>query len=368
MAAAFAQERAIAIHAVLQASKVCQAVFHKLVVGPTVIKKDKSPVTIADYSAQAVVNTILVEHFPMDPMVAEEDTKDLRGDESKVMRSKVLELANEILAPEGHNLTEEKLLESIDRGNYAGGAKGRTYHSAARISSWPPERRSYFPPLLPLISTGHWTLDPIDGTLGFLRGDQFAVCLALIIDGEVQLGVMGCPNLPVSHLNPEGEKGCLFVAVKNQGAFQRAFTSSTEHRISVSSVHSPHSATFCESVEASHSSHDDAARIAARLGITRDPVRMDSQAKYCTIARGAADIYLRLPVSAEYQEKIWDHASGSLLVTEAGGTVTDVNGQPLNFTVGRVFPRNTGVVATPAGIHAEVLSAVKAVLAENKRD
>lgn len=56
--------------------------------------------------------------------------------------------------------------------------------------------------------------------MGFLRGGQFAVCLALIVDGEVQLGVMGCPNLPVDHRKPEGEKGCLFVAVRGEGAFQ----------------------------------------------------------------------------------------------------------------------------------------------------
>jgi 3'(2'), 5'-bisphosphate nucleotidase len=41
-----------------------------------------------------------------------------------------------------------------------------------------------------------WTLDPIDGTKGFLLGGQYAVCLALIEDSDVKLGVMGCPNLP----------------------------------------------------------------------------------------------------------------------------------------------------------------------------
>jgi 3'-phosphoadenosine 5'-phosphosulfate (PAPS) 3'-phosphatase len=65
-----------------------------------------------------------------------------------------------------------------------------------------------------------WALDPIDGTKGFLRGEQFAVCLALIVDGQVQLGVMGCPNLPVDATNQDGEKGCLFITVKGQGAFQ----------------------------------------------------------------------------------------------------------------------------------------------------
>lgn len=67
---------------------------------------------------------------------------------------------------------------------------------------------------------GMWTLDPIDGTKGFLRGEQYAVCLALIVDAEVKLGVMGCPNLPVDWSKPEGERGCLFVAVRGQGSQQ----------------------------------------------------------------------------------------------------------------------------------------------------
>ena len=68
--------------------------------------------------------------------------------------------------------------------------------------------------------TGMWTLDPIDGTKGFLLGEQYAVCLALVEDSDVKLGVMGCPNLPASLSNPEGERGCLFLAVKGQGAEQ----------------------------------------------------------------------------------------------------------------------------------------------------
>jgi 3'(2'), 5'-bisphosphate nucleotidase len=39
-----------------------------------------------------------------------------------------------------------------------------------------------------------WTLDLIDGTKWFLRGGQYAVCLALLIDAQVELGVIGCPN------------------------------------------------------------------------------------------------------------------------------------------------------------------------------
>jgi 3'(2'), 5'-bisphosphate nucleotidase len=60
----------------------------------------------------------------------------------------------------------------------------------------------------------------IDGTKGFLRGEQFAVCLALIEDGKVQFGVMGCPNLPLDLSNPDGERGSLFIAGRGEGAYQ----------------------------------------------------------------------------------------------------------------------------------------------------
>lgn len=64
-------------------------------------------------------------------------------------------------------------------------------------------------------------------------------------------------------------------------------------------------ASFCESVEAGHTSKPLNARIAQLCGITKPPVCMDSQAKYCSIARGDGHVYLRLPVQAGYEEKIW---------------------------------------------------------------
>jgi 3'(2'), 5'-bisphosphate nucleotidase len=89
----------------------------------------------------------LREHFPEDPIVGEEDSKDLRGDAGKALREKVLELTNGVFS-ESEKLSEDKvrsrlhvlrnhfippkltslqLLEAIDRGNYAGGATGRKF-------------------------------------------------------------------------------------------------------------------------------------------------------------------------------------------------------------------------------------------------
>jgi 3'(2'), 5'-bisphosphate nucleotidase len=113
------------------------------------------------------------------------------------------------------------------------------------------------------------------------------------------------------------------------------------------------SASFCESVEAGHSSQGTNAQIAKFLGIETQSVRMDSQAKYASIARSDGDIYLRLPVGdGSYQEKIWDHAAGCIIVEEAGGIVSDAKGRPLDFSVGRTLKNNKGVVAAHKEVEA----------------
>jgi 3'(2'), 5'-bisphosphate nucleotidase len=89
---------------------------------------------------------------------------------------------------------------------------------------------------------------------------------------------------------------------------------------------------------------------------------MDSQCKYAVLARGDASIYLRLPTQKDYQEKIWDHAGGSLLIEEAGGMICDINGKKLDFSVGRTLRDNKGIVATNGKIHSKVMEAVKSVL------
>ncbi|KAL2917989.1 3'(2'),5'-bisphosphate nucleotidase [Polyrhizophydium stewartii] len=325
------RERAVGIEAVLRASRLCQAVFARLAQAQTVTKADLSPVTVADYGAQAVVNALLHAEFPSDPIVGEEDAADLRADAR--LAASVVELTNSVQPAGAAAMSSDDVLAAIDLGQYAGGKTGR-----------------------------FWTLDPIDGTKGFLRGEQYAVCLALVVDGVVQLAVQGCPNLPHDLAHPEEGRGSLFIAVRGQGAFERHFDSADERRISVSGVSSASETQFCESVEAAHSSQSDTAQIADRLGITRPPVRMDSQCKYAVIARGDAGIYLRVPTRADYQEKIWDHAGGSLLVEEAGGSICDVTGKPLDFSLGRTLKGNKGIIATNGRIHARVVEAVRSVL------
>jgi 3'(2'), 5'-bisphosphate nucleotidase len=355
----YAHELNIALLAVQRASILTKTVFHQNAKG-TLNKADASPVTIGDFGAQALIISALQHNFPNDQIVAEEEARDLRDNET--IRQTVWELvSNTSLADAaseqllgGAIRSADAMLDLIDKGDSKGGNSGRI-----------------------------WAIDPIDGTKGFLRGGQYAVCLGLMVDGDVQVGVLGCPNLPVSDSEPltenigaaegtsdeEGKFGVLFSAVKGQGAQSRAL--GTAALAAASAIHmKPLSniadATLCESVEAAHSNQSDAGQIAQRLGITKPSVRMDSQAKYGSIARGAGDLYLRLPVKKDYVEKIWDHAAGDLIVREAGGEVTDVEGRRLDFSHGRTLLQNKGVVAAPRDVHARVIEVVQSVLGAKK--
>ncbi|MFQ5491042.1 MAG: 3'(2'),5'-bisphosphate nucleotidase [Phycisphaerae bacterium] len=325
-------ERNVAVSAVLKACRLCRSVQGALVSPQTLSKKDKSPVTVADFGSQAVISAQLRAAFPTVPLVGEEDAAELRRDVNAELREKVVHHVNAVMPGQ----SSEQVLEAIDHGTYSGGPTGR-----------------------------HWTLDPIDGTKGFLRGDQYAIALALIRQGQVVLGVLGCPNLPLDAGRADGLRGCLFVAVKDQGTTVRSLDDPAESPIQVTHIDDSAAASFCESVESAHSKHSDSQKVAQLLGVTAPPFRIDSQCKYAAVARGDSSIYLRLPTRADYQEKIWDHAAGQMVVTEAGGRVTDITGQPLDFSLGRTLSNNKGVVATNGRLHAPVLDALGSVLAGN---
>ncbi len=315
--------REAAVAAVTATAGVCRTV--QADIGAALDKSDRSPVTVADYAAQAIIGELLRRAFPDIPLVGEEDASALRDPANHGLAGRVVARARGVL-PE---FDGDAVLAAIDRGVATGGPSGR-----------------------------HWVLDPIDGTKGFLRGEQYAVALALVQDGEPVLGVLGCPNLPLELDAPSGPRGCLLVAERGGGTVQRALDGGADNPAVVARPATLADARFCESVEKAHSNQSAAGRVASALGITAPPVRVDSQCKYAIVARGDAAVYLRLPTRADYIEKVWDHAAGMLVVTEAGGRVTDVDGRPLDFSLGRLLERNRGVVATCGPFHADVLAAV----------
>ena len=315
-----------AVVAVRDAATVCLSVQKNLVTAVTLKKKDRSPVTVADFASQALVCSSLAANSKITEVVGEEDAAELRESGAEETRDKVIE---HVRGVRGADVSPDQALDWIDLGGVTPNDKTPQY----------------------------WTLDPIDGTKGFLRGQQYAIALGLLEHGRIQVGVLGCPNLP----GPDGQLGCLLTATRGGGAqilplTGKGFEGAKDIR--VSDITDPAAARFCESVESGHSDQDQSAQIAKALGITEEPVRVDSQCKYAIVGQGQAQIYLRLPTRADYREKIWDHAAGLIVVEEAGGRVTDVRGHDLDFGHGRQLENNSGVIATNGPIHDKVLEAV----------
>lgn len=310
------------VDVVRAASRICRRVQDVLMEADSIEKDDRSPVTVADLAGQALVARRLSEAFAHLPLVGEEDSGELRRQPDLLARV-VARVQTEWPAAE-----EESVLDAIDLGSEEGGPEGR-----------------------------YFTVDPIDGTKGFLRGDQYAVALALVENGQPAVGVLGCPNLD----HPDGTKGLVLLAVRGRGTRVLPLDGDVKDGplCTVSDLEDSEAIRMCESVEAAHTAQGESAVVAKELGIMARPVRIDSQAKYAVLALGGAELYLRIPTNPRRREKIWDHAAGSIVVTEAGGSVTDLDGVPLDFGRGRTLSINRGIVASNGSVHEKVLHALR---------
>jgi len=293
-------------------------------------KSDFSPVTVADFAVQALAARTLLERFADTPLVGEENSDVLRSEAGAEVRRVVADFVGKV-AP---GATENNVCDWIDRGN-----------------GEPADR--------------FWTLDPIDGTKGYLRGGQYAVALALVEHGEVVLGALGCPNLG-DGCQPDMGLGATLIALRGQGTWL-SVAGEPFIRLQVSECADIRMARVLRSAEDGHTNAGQIAAIDRHLGIQAEPVRMDSQAKYAVLAAGGGELLFRLlnPGREDYRECIWDQAAGAIILEEAGGTITDLNGARLDFTTGRKLTANTGVFASNGRLHEAGLAAIAAVRGAN---
>jgi len=313
--------------AVADACAVCRAVQNQIEQVRSLTKDDRSPVTVADFASQAVIAHRLTEALGPVRLIGEEDADALR------QKPELVEHVVEAVRLVWPDATPDDALDAIDAGGDGAG------------------------------QGDFWTLDPIDGTKGFLRNQQYAISLAWIESGRPTLGLLGCPNLSADHDRPFDDPdphGVMYVAQQGGGTVEYP----------ADDPHAPpkplprpdaHAGPIraCESVEAEHTNQSASGRVYEHLGV--EPAhaqRLDSQAKYAVVARGQADLYLRLPTKKGYVEKIWDHAAGALVAVEAGCRATDILGAELDFGRGIGLEANRGVVCAATALHERVIGAI----------
>ncbi len=160
-----------------------------------------------------------------------------------------------------------------------------------------------------------WLVDPLDSTREFLnRNGEFTVNVALMRGGVPILGVVYAPATDVAYFAVEGD-----------GA----------HKLEAGSVKPIHTPAMCNpepKVIVSRRHRDSVDGMHAELEkIGIDPSRcefipMGSSLKFCMVAEGSADLYLRNGPTME-----WDTAAAQCVLEMAGGSVSDLDGNPLKY-------------------------------------
>jgi 3'(2'), 5'-bisphosphate nucleotidase len=284
------------------------------------------PATVADLAGQvAAIRALRSAEGPRCRIMAEEslDEVDRLGGDALVER------VVRALQDAGLALSRLEVRDTLAAGIDAGGADGEC-----------------------------WALDPLDGTKGYLRGGQFAIAVGLLRDGVPVAGAVAAPRL-AAHGTDAGA-GVVFLAAAGQGAWQEellAAPGAARTPVRARPWSRGDAIRLGGSVERAHSASDALEAAASALGPVV-PVRVDSQAKYALVARGDADAYVRRSPSPGYRECAWDHVAGALVAREAGCTVTDVHGRPMDFGGGRRLAASEGVLCAAPGLHPALLAAL----------
>ncbi|XP_010237093.1 putative PAP-specific phosphatase, mitochondrial isoform X2 [Brachypodium distachyon] len=325
--ASYHRELAAAAASVERACRLCVDVKKSLLSGGRKIleKNDQSPVTIADFGVQALVSFELQQLFPSIPLVAEEDSAFLRSsnpddNSSNVLVESISSAVVDKVNNSGSNLSHHDVLRAIDRGGM----------DAVSFDSNPAT---------------YWVLDPIDGTKGFLKGDDalYVVGLALVVKGKVTAGVMGCPNwtdITIANEKEESNAACrgsgiLMVSHVGCGTWSRdlsaeigQFTTSQDvwKRCFVDHCSVVHMARFCIPdsqtwnmipLSLLFSSTTDESDPKDENKILLQYACCGSLCKYLMVASGRASVFFSR-ARAKTQIKAWDHAVGVVCVQEAG--------------------------------------------------
>lgn len=156
----------------------------------------------------------------------------------------------------------------------------------------------------------YWLVDPMDGTREFVkRNGEFTVNIALIEDHRAVLGVVLAPVT-----------GDLYYGRAGEGAFRQETPDSEPQRIRVRRAADP----LIVAGSRSHASERQQGLL-AKLG-AHELVPRGSSLKFCLIARGDADLYLRAGPTSE-----WDTAAAHCVLGAAGGDVCMFDGTPLRY-------------------------------------
>lgn len=295
----FEQEKKIAIDSVYKASEITE--WFKKRGFKSFLKSDSSPVTIADYASQIFIISNIKKQYPDDEIIAEEENiENINQEEENIIKQCFDDLS----------LGELEDLKEIIK--YRGD-----------------------------ISNRQWTIDPIDGTAGYQEKLTYAIGVGFMFESIPKISAIAIPNYSQGSL-------ALFSAEQSHGT-QVSFGGEAFKSVKISQLEDLKEVRLC------HSLHYDkpwVLEFAKKIGI-KNFIQIDSMAKFCMIADGSADLYIKpLDIRNSFS---WDFMPGDLVVREAGGHITDLNGLSLKFKKNKCLWTAPGIFASNHVLHKKIL-------------
>lgn len=190
-----------------------------------------------------------------------------------------------------------------------------------------------------------WIIDPLDGTDNFILGkDGFSIAVGLCVDGKPIFGVVFLPK-----------KNELYVGEYNKGSYLEI--NGKKQVLNVSRISELADARlFIKPIK------DKIRPFDLIISVLKVKERMEGDsmaARICHIALGKADLYIH----PSKKNGKWDTCASEIILTEAGGIVTDINGKRLNYAQESDFWEDS-IVASNGLIHSEVIGEINRIKKE----
>ena len=186
-----------------------------------------------------------------------------------------------------------------------------------------------------------WVIDPIDGTRGFaMKNGEFSVMIGLTVE---RLPVVGVVYEPVQdRMTCATTKGGCFVQQQSKSPI----------KCQVTSIAALHESTLVKS-------HGKPGKVAPEVSAINPAKVIETYSagvKLAMVARGEADLYPN--TYSKFAD--WDICAGHILVTEAGGMATKLNGEPLTYGE-KNFGQTGGILATNGKLHSQAVEILKSI-------
>lgn len=266
------------------------------------LDKDNECVTLADFGTQVILNKTLYDNYPNHSVISEENSYDFLKFTSENQRLFVISIVSKIL---NENISQDEFIRWLDYGQSS-------------------------------ISNKSWVIDPIDGTLEFLNSNQYVIGIGELENSKPCFSYLSSfstfTNQPIHYFTWQGKS---YKYYSYDGRMIELHVS--DRNISVARP-------YCN--------NSDLSKIYNIDFIETDV--FSTLNGYISIASGESDVLISLKF-ANTSLKVWDHAGGIVLLQNAGGIISDIDGRKLDFSQGSLLSKNKGAILSNGKFHEKLL-------------